>query len=409
MTISLPDADDRSFDRLHTDDVFELTRAFSRDDVLAFAKLSGDYSPLHIDPAYAATTEFGGCVVHGLLLASLFSQLVGMRVPGRSALYLGQDLTFRRPVLVGETVRAIARVQSKSDAMRTVFLATEIRTADGKVAVSGSAKVKVRGDAAPVAQDQRPAVHARPARQVALVTGASRGIGAEIARHLARRGMSVAVNYLRDAAQANQVVEEIRHGGGEAIAVQADVRDPTAVDHLLAACASGPGEPVVLVNAAIGELSLRSACDLRWDDFVAHLEYQVKAVLGLCQAVYPAMKRRGGGSIVNLCSQVVTGVPPPQMADYVTAKHALEGLSKALASEWAGDGVRVNVVSPALTRTDLTVFHHERVFRAEALRTPLRRLAEPEDVAKAVGYLAGDDAAFLTGTNVFVTGGQVML
>jgi NAD(P)-dependent dehydrogenase (short-subunit alcohol dehydrogenase family) len=105
----------------------------------------------------------------------------------------------------------------------------------------------------------------------------------------------------------------------------------------------------------------------------------------------------------------VTGVPPLQMADYVTAKHALEGLAKALAAEWAGDGIRVNLVSPGLVRTDLTEFHHERVFRGEAMRTPLRRLATPQDVARAVAYLATEDGAFVTGANLFVTGGQVML
>ena len=100
---------------------------------------------------------------------------------------------------------------------------------------------------------------------------------------------------------------------------------------------------------------------------------------------------------------------PANMADYVTAKHALEGLSKALAAEWAGDGIRVNMVSPGLTRTELTEFQHERVFKMEAARTPLRRLATPADIARAVAYLALDDSAFLTGTNLFVTGGQVML
>ena len=87
----------------------------------------------------------------------------------------------------------------------------------------------------------------------------------------------------------------------------------------------------------------------------------------------------------------------------------MEGLSKALAAEWAPDGIRVNVVSPGLTRTDLTVFHPERVFKGEALRTPMRRIATPEDVARAVAYLASEDGAFVTGANLFVTGGQVML
>lgn len=403
-------ADELAFDAIRIDDAFELERTFTREDVLAFAQISGDFSPLHVDPAYAETTEFGGCVIHGILLASLFSQLVGMRVPGRPALYLGQDLVFRRPVLMGESVRALAKVTGKSDATRTLSLATEIRTADGKVAVSGSAKVKVRDDKPTLPQPVAATAKAMaPGAKVALVTGASRGIGAQIARQLARQGMRVVVNYLRSAERAAEVVDEIRRAGGEALAVHGDVRDPNDVARMLQACVTNAGEPTVVVNAAIGELGQRAAMDLRWDDFQAQLDYQAKAVLQVCQAAYPGMKRHGGGAIVNLASQVVAGVPPPQMADYVTAKHALEGLSKALAAEWAVDNVRVNVVSPGLTRTDLTQFHHERVFKGEALRTPLRRIATPDDIARAVGYLADDDGAFLTGTNLFVTGGQVML
>lgn len=409
MSDSRP-AEELAFDRVRIDDTFALERTFTRKDVLAFAEISGDFSPLHVDPAYAATTEFGGCVIHGILLASLFSQLVGMRVPGRPALYLGQDLVFRRPVLVGEAVRAIAKVTGKSDATRTLLLATEIRTPDGKLAVSGSAKVKVRGDQPTLAQPGAAAAKAMtPGSKVALVTGASRGIGAQIARQLARQGMRVAVNYLRSADRAAEVVAEIHCAGGEALAVQGDVRDAGDVARIVHSCSANLGEPTVVVNAAIGELGQRSAMELRWEDFQAQLDYQVKAVLQVCQAAYPGMKRHGGGAIVNLASQVVAGVPPPQMADYVTAKHALEGLSKALAAEWAADNLRVNVVSPGLTRTDLTQFHHERVFKGEALRTPLKRLATPDDIARAVGYLAGDDGAFLTGTNLFVTGGQVML
>jgi 3-oxoacyl-[acyl-carrier protein] reductase len=121
------------------------------------------------------------------------------------------------------------------------------------------------------------------------------------------------------------------------------------------------------------------------------------------------MKAAGGGAIVNLLSQVVGGVPATGMADYVSAKSGLMGLSKAMAAEWAADAVRVNMVSPGLTRTEMTEHHHERVFKMEAARTPLRRIATPADVARSVAYLAGDDGAFLTGVNVFVTGGQTMI
>jgi len=406
------DAAQLTFAQISEGQAFEVERSFSRQDTLDFAALTGDASPLHVDVDYAKGTEFGACVVHGMLLASLFSQLVGMRIPGARALYLGQDLTFRRPVLVGETVRAIAKVTGKSEATRTIVLSTEIRGADGKIVVAGTARVKVRGSedlaAAGARAEPRQGEAAMPVSSVALVTGGAGGLGAEISRALARRGMPVAVNYFSNASRADALVQEIGDAGGRAIAIAGDVRDPGAIRSMLASVAEKLGTPTVLVNAAIGDIGLRPAVDLEWGDFAAAFDYHVRAVFELCAALYPAMKEAGGGAIVNLLSQVNAGVPPAQMADYVTAKHALEGLSKSLAIEWAPDNVRVNMVSPGLVRTDLTQFHHERVFKMEATRTPLRRLATPIDVASAVAYLAGPESSFLTGTNLFVTGGQVM-
>jgi NAD(P)-dependent dehydrogenase (short-subunit alcohol dehydrogenase family) len=96
------------------------------------------------------------------------------------------------------------------------------------------------------------------------------------------------------------------------------------------------------------------------------------------------------------------------MAHYVIAKYGLMGLSKALASEWAGDGIRVNMVSPGLAKTELTQHYADRVFKMEAVKTPLGRLVEPDDIARTVAYLLGDGARFVTGTNLFLTGGQDM-
>lgn len=410
MGKGFPAAAELKFDDISVGQIFELERSFSAQDVLAFAALSGDYSPLHVDQEYAAGTEFGAQVVHGVLLASLFSQLVGMRVPGKHALYLGQDLTFRRPVLIDETVRAVAKVVGKSDATRTLVLNTEIRSAEDKVIVMGTAKVKVRDDA-PAAQrvSSTTSIPFDSGRRVAMVTGASRGMGAQIAKTLAKKGFAVAVNYFRSADRARNVVREIELNGGVAFAVQADVRDAESVLALFAKVTEALGPPRVLVNAAVGEFINRPINDLRWADFAAHMDYQVKAVLQLCQSAYPHMKSAGGGAIVNILSQVTAGVPATGMADYVSAKNALMGLSKAMAAEWAEDMIRVNMVSPGLTRTEMTEHYQERVFKMEAARTPLKRIATPDDVASAVAYLVGEEASFLTGVNLFVTGGQVML
>jgi len=401
----------RTFDDISVGETFAITREFTEEDVQRFAQLSGDFSPLHVDLAYARTTEFGKCVVHGMLLASLFSQLVGMHIPGTLALYLGQDTSFRKPVLVGETVQAVGKVTAKNEGTRTLLLSTEIRNAEDKVVVSGTAKVKVRdGGVALQAPPLADSLSAIPSSgSVALITGASRGIGAQIATTLGSKGAAVAVNYFQSSARAEQLVETIRQAGGRAMAIQADVRRSEDVRRLVDTTHRHFGRLDWLVNCAIGGLAPKPFIDMSWSDFQEHLDFQLRAVVETCQAAYPKMKAGGGGAIVNILSQVVSGQPPQQMADYVAAKYALFGLSKAMAVEWAADQIRVNMVSPGLTQTELTQHYQDRIFKTEASRTPLRRLAEPADVANTVAFLLGKEASFLTGVNVPVTGGQVMI
>lgn len=406
-----PQAKELTFRQISVGDAFTIEHSFAQEDVTEFARLSGDFSPLHVDPEYARTTEFGKCVVHGILLSSLFSQLVGMHIPGKHALYLGQDLAFRRAVLVGESVRASVKVTGKNEGTRSLLLATEIRNSEDKVVVSGTAKVKVRDgeSAAPPSLS-----HASPGgpsreRSVALVMGASRGIGAETAAILAARGAAVAVNYFQSSVAAEALVMSIRDAGGDAFSVQGDVRRTDDVERVLSAVQERFGKLDWLVNAAIGGLPNRPFMQTTWSDFLEHLEYQLKAVIQTCQCVYPVMKAAGGGAIVNILSQVTTGPPPVGMSDYVAAKYALMGLSKSLAIEWAPDQIRVNMVSPGMVATDLTQHYHDRIFKMEAGRTPLRRIAQPSDVANSVAFLLSKEASFLTGVNLFVTGGQVMV
>jgi 3-oxoacyl-[acyl-carrier protein] reductase len=407
---TLSTARELTFPEIAVGDAFTVEHTFTETDVRVFAELSGDYSPLHVDPTYASTTEFGRCVVHGMLLASLFSRLVGMYLPGKHALYLGQDLAFRKPVLVGELVKASAKVTAKNEGTRTLLLATEIRNLEDKSVVSGSAKVKLR-DTAVVAADASPQAPTSLTadRPVALITGASRGIGATIAATLGSRGANVAVNYYRSESRAEQLVDAIRKSGGDAVALQGDVRKPDDVARIIESTRQRFGRLDWVVNAAIDSIPSKPFMEMEWSDFQGHFEYQIKSALHVCQAAFPLLKQSTHAAIVNILSQVTADQPPPRVSDYVSAKYALMGLSKALAVEWAEHQIRVNMISPGLVQTDLTQHYHDRLFKMEASRTPLKRIAQPSDIAHAAAFLLSKDASFLTGVNLSVTGGQVML
>jgi NAD(P)-dependent dehydrogenase (short-subunit alcohol dehydrogenase family) len=304
-------------------------------------------------------------------------------------------------------VSARAKVASKNPATATISLTTEIRDAEERVLVSGVGRVKLRGPSAYAAETTQPAIfHAEG--PVAIVTGGVRGIGGAIARRLVRAGYDVVAAFRSNEAAAHAQTAAITRLGGRFRAVRADITREEDLDRLVSA-AGAAGRPVrVLVNAAIGELVTVAADELQWREFGDHLDTQVKGVFNLARRVHPLMKAAGGGAIVNLLSQVVNNAPPKGMAHYVTAKYALMGLSKALAAEWASDNIRVNMISPGLARTELTQGYSDRVFTMERIKTPLRRLVEPSDVAEAAAFLVGEDAGFITGINLLLTGGQDM-
>lgn len=240
--------------------------------------------------------------------------------------------------------------------------------------------------------------------KVALVTGASRGIGAATARMLARHGAAVAVNYYRSEGAARQVVSEILAGGGTAIAVKGDVREMEQAEAMARKVAAtlGPVDTLVL-NASI-PFPVASFLDCKWEDFRSKLMGELAAAFFCCKAVVPSMVERKKGCVIGISSGL-SRVPGEGFCAHSTAKSGLDAFLKSLAFELGPKGIRVNVVAPGLTQTDATAWLSQKEKDTSAQMTPLKRIGLPEDVAGAVLFLASEEARFISGAYLPVSGG----
>jgi 3-oxoacyl-[acyl-carrier protein] reductase len=242
-------------------------------------------------------------------------------------------------------------------------------------------------------------------QRVALVTGSSRGLGSAIARRLAQDGLAVAVNGVRDDAEARAVVDAIGASGGVAVAFTADVTDERQVVELVNVVAERLGRIDVLVVNATGAQPEAPLPEVSWEDHLAQLEFFVKSAVLLGQAVLPAMQAQGWGRIVQIDSEVVDR-PPPGRSAYVTAKSAQIGLSRAWAHELAPLGITVNTVAPGFVPVERHANVSSEVRDAYLSSVPVGRMGIPEDIANVVSFFVSDAAGFVTGQRLVVDGGR---
>ena len=240
--------------------------------------------------------------------------------------------------------------------------------------------------------------------KIAIVTGASRGIGAAIAGRLADDGFTVVINYVGKEAEASAQVAHIRERGGYAIAVRADVSKPDEVSQLFAAAQQEAGTLAVLVNNA-GVMPLAAIADANDDLFERTVAVNMK---GAFNGMREAAKRMpDGGRIINFSSSVV-GLYQPSYGVYAATKAAVEALTHVLANELRGRDITVNCVAPGPTATDL-FFNGKSPELIERLRklAPLERLGQPADIAAVVSFLAGPDGAWINGQVIRANGGVI--
>lgn len=242
--------------------------------------------------------------------------------------------------------------------------------------------------------------------KTAIITGASRGIGAEIAKRFALAGANVVVNYSGSQQKAEAVVEAINENGGKAIAIKANVADADAVKAMVDETMTTFGTVDILVNNAgitRDNLMMRMKDD-EWDDVI---NTNLKGVFVCTKAVTRQMMKQRSGRIVNIAS-IVGVMGNAGQANYVASKAGVIGLTKTTARELASRGITANAVAPGFITTDMTDQLNDDIQKTMMSQIPLGRFGKPEEVAKAALFLASDEASYMTGQTLHLDGGMVM-
>jgi 3-oxoacyl-[acyl-carrier protein] reductase len=246
------------------------------------------------------------------------------------------------------------------------------------------------------------------AGKVAVVTGASKGIGASIAKHLAAEGAAVVVNYSSSKNNAEEVVSEIKRDGGKAVAVKADMSKKAEIDQLFAETKKNFGNLDILVNNA-GIYDLLPLEQITEEHF--HKLFNLN-VLGLLLATQEAAKQFGpnGGNIINI-SSVVSTLAPPGGSVYSATKAAVDAVTRSLAKELGPRKIRVNAINPGMIETEglHATGIAESDFRKQVeAQTPLGRIGQPNDIATVATFLASPDSGWITGETIYLSGGMVI-
>jgi 3-oxoacyl-[acyl-carrier protein] reductase len=244
--------------------------------------------------------------------------------------------------------------------------------------------------------------------KVALITGASRGIGAASAQAIAHHGATVVINYIKSKDKAEELLDEIKKVGGNGMVFQADVRDKGAVNDMVESTLKEFGQIDVLVNNANINFPIRPFIELTWDQIEAKILGEMKALYNCSQAVLKDMLNRKSGKLIFVSSSL-SRFPGFGFSAHAAAKSAMDSMAKVMAMELGPSGITVNVVGPGLTLTDATAGQPKEVHEQVAAITPLRRLGMPDDIAGVVLFLSSSLSDYLNGEYIPVTGGSFMI
>lgn len=393
------------YEEIKIGDKQELRHTISREDLQKFVELTGDDNKLHVDEKYASTTQFKKPVVHGMLGASFISTIIGTKLPGDGALWFSQSLEFLIPVRVGDNLTIKAEVIKKNDKENIIELKTDIYNQNKQIVTRGFSKVKIIEQETSIGE---PSENIDSSPKIALVIGGTGGIGNATCIQLAKDGFNIIIHYNSNKTLAEEIKLEIEKLNQKAILVKADILNENEIKELISKSIRAFDKIDVLVNCAAIVIPDIKIQDLVWTDFQKQLELNIKSTFSIIKEALPEMIKCGFGKIINIGSSVVDK-PNSNWSHYITAKSALVGLTKSFAFELAPKGIRVNLITPSLIDTELTANIPEKIKLLTSAQTPLRRLAKVSDVAGVISFLASEKSDFLTGENIRLNGGQIMI
>ncbi len=393
------------FEKIKIGERAEIKHIVTQQDLEQFVSLTGDDNKLHIDKNFAAKTIFKKPVVHGMLGASFISTIIGTKLPGDGSLWFSQSLEFLLPVRIGDELTIKAEVTKKTENLQVIELQTDIYNQDKQKVTTGIAKVKVIEEEVAAASADA-AVEQQ--RKLALVIGATGGIGRKTCLSLAKEGFDLIIHYHSSREIARKLQEEVEKMGIKAETVSGDITNENEIRNIVELIERKFGYLTVMINCATSKIANIKFMDLEWSDMQKHIDINLKGNYFLIRHCVSLFDKRKYGKIVLMSTQAVE-TPNAEWLPYITAKSGLQGFGKALAVELSVRGVRVNIVSAGMTETDLIANIPEKIRLVTAAKTPLRRLASPDDIASAIVFLASEKSDFITGETIRINGGQVMI
>ena len=383
----------------------EIKHKITTKDIDKFIDLTGDDNRLHVDKDFASRTKYKQPVVHGMLGASFISTVIGTKLPGDGALWFSQSIEFVLPVRVNDTLTIRAEVIKMEDREQIIHLKIEIKNQKRQIVVKGTSKVKL---ISLIVEDEKTQEEINKKSKNALVVGASGEIGSAVALALAKDGFEVALHYFSNLDRVKGIKKKIDAEGINSRIYQCDITNDLEVAEFCQDLISDLGNLDVMINCSTARITDIQFEKLDWNDINEHFTNQIKGNFNLCKHLVDKFKKQKSGKIITLNSQALDA-PVSNWLHYITGKGALYGFTKALAYELAPHGIQVNSISPGLTDTNIIADLPEKVKLLMIAKTPLRKIANPDDIANLAVFLSSDKANFFCGETFRLNGGQYMV